>query len=244
MKMSEGIMGMSVAVEILDEARGSDIDAILDYFHSVDDIFSPYKKTSEISLINLKRKKPEEASSEVKKVFKLCEQTKKQTNGYFDIQVEGVIDPSGLVKGYAMWEASQILSKKGYKNFYIEIGGDIDIRGLKNRQKWRVGIKNPFRTTENITVLYLSDVGIATSGLYERGMHIYNPVKKKLATEIKSLTVIGPNIYEADRFATAAFAMGEKGMDFLERQDSLEAFCVTTAGTEMLTSGFEKYRHS
>ena len=51
MKITEGIMGMSVAVEVLDECDGTDLDAILDYFHEVDELFSTYKKTSEISKI-------------------------------------------------------------------------------------------------------------------------------------------------------------------------------------------------
>jgi thiamine biosynthesis lipoprotein len=186
--------------------------------------------------------KQEDASPEVKKVLKLCEQTRILTNGYFDIHIEGRIDPSGLVKGYAMHEAAKMLLKKGYKNFYIEIGGDIEIVGLKNNQKWKVGIRNPFRPDQNKDVLHLTDVGIATSGLYERGMHIYNPVKKKLATEIKSMTVIAHDIYEADRFATAAFAMGIQGLEFLESQEGLEAFCITEKGEEMETSGFTKYR--
>jgi len=56
-------------------------------------------------------------------------------------------------------------------------------------------------------VVYVTDEGIATSGTYLRGEHIYNPKTGEAASEIVSLTVIGPNIYEADRFATAAFAM-------------------------------------
>jgi thiamine biosynthesis lipoprotein len=244
MKMTEGIMGMSVAVEVLDPATGSDLDEVLDYFHVVDALFSPYKKDSEISHINEKKLKLEDASPEVKKVLKLCEQTRILTNGYFDILIEGRIDPSGLVKGYAICEAAKKLKKKGYKNFYIEIGGDIEIVGLKNDQKWRVGIKNPFKPNENTDIVHITNAGIATSGLYERGMHIYNPLKKKLATEIKSMTVIAKDIYEADRFATASFAMGIEGMNFLEKQENLEAFCITDTGEEIETSGFSKYRLS
>lgn len=235
-------MGMSVAIEVLDPyTKSSDIDEILDYFHSMDELFSTYRKTSEISKINKKLLKLEDASPEVKKVLKLCQETKHETRGYFDISIEGIIDPSGLVKGYAINEGSKMLIKKGYKNFYVEIGGDIDIKGLKNGQKWKVGVKNPLRTFENARVIYLSNRGIATSGTYERGMHIYNPIKKKLANELGSATVIAENVYEADRFATAVYAMGEKGIDFLEEKEDLEGYLITRDGREMITSGFSKY---
>jgi thiamine biosynthesis lipoprotein len=235
-------MGMSVAVEVLDtNVSGEDIDEVLDYFHEVDELFSTYKKSSEISRINRKQLKLEDASIETKKVLKLCDATRLATNGYFDIRVEGIIDPSGLVKGYSIWKASKLLEKKGYKNFYIEIGGDIDIRGLKNGLKWKVGIKNPVTKDDNVRVLHLTDTGIATSGTYERGMHIYDPIRKKLANEVSSLTVLAPNIYEADRFATACYAMGEKGLAFLDRQEGLSGFMITRDGKELSTRGFEKY---
>lgn len=241
MKVTEGIMGMSVAVEVLDECDGSDVDEVLDYFHEVDEMFSTYKRTSEISKINRKELRIEDASPEVKKILRLCEETRSLTHGYFDIHVEGVLDPSGLVKGYAISEASKRLIKKGYKNFYIEIGGDIDIHGLKNGQKWKVGVRDPRDTTTSKGVLHLTNVGIATSGTYERGMHIYDPIKKKLANEVSSLTVIGPDVYEADRFATAAYAMGKKGIDFLDTIEGVEGYMIARDGKEYLTVGFRNY---
>ena len=116
-----------------------------------------------------------------------------------------------------------------YKNFYIDCGGDIQTISQRSRQrrgspeaakvkgqKWKIGIKNPFKQEEIVKVVYLANEGIATSGTYIRGGHIYNPKGGK-DDGIVSLTVIGPNVYEADRFATAAFAMGEKGIGFIER---------------------------
>jgi len=241
MKVTEGIMGMSVAIEVLDECDGSDIDEILDYFHQVDETFSTYKKTSEISKINRKELRIEDASPEVKKILRLCEETKSKTHGYFDIYVEGIIDPSGLVKGYAIAEAAKRFIKKGYKNFYIEIGGDVAIYGLKNGQKWKVGMRDPRDRRLTKGVLHLTNVGIATSGTYERGMHIYDPIRKKLANDVESLTVIGPDVYEADRFATAAYAMGKKGIDFLDTIDGLEGYMITRDGKEFLTENFRNF---
>ena len=74
------------------------------------------------------------------------------------------------------------------------------------------------KTNEIVKKLSIENKGIATSGTYARGEHIYNPKNPSEAIEsIVSLTVIGPNIYEADRFATACFAMGKDGIYFLEK---------------------------
>ena len=53
--------------------------------------------------------------------------------------------------------------------------------------------------------------------------------------------MIGPNIYEADRFATAAFAMGARGIHFIEKFLDLEAYMINQKGIATMTSGFEKY---
>jgi thiamine biosynthesis lipoprotein len=83
---------------------------------------------------------------------------------------------------------------------------------------------------------------VATSGTYLRGAHIYNPhAPDAPAGDIVSLTVIGPNILEADRFATAAFAMGEGGIDFIERVDGLEGYQIDSEGMARMTSGLERY---
>src|SRR4029078_5463526 len=109
--------------------------------------------------------------------------------------------------------AAALLKEKGFANFYVDAGGDILSQGFnKENKKWRIGIKNPFDIREIVKVLKITNQGIATSGNYERGEHIYNPITGKIQNEIVSLTVIGPNVYEADRFATAAFAMGKKGI--------------------------------
>ena len=60
---------------------------------------------------------------------------------------------------------------------------------------------------------------------------------------IMSLTVVGPDVYEADRFATAAFAMGRAGIEFIEARPGLEGYLVDRTGQATLTSGFSGYVH-
>lgn len=234
---------MPVTILIADSgAKATDIDKVFLYFGEIDKKFSTYKKDSEIEKINRGEIQKNKYSLEMKRILNLCEITKRQTKGYFDIKINGKLDPSGIVKGYAIHKGAEMLSKKGFRNFYVEIGGDIEVRGEnESKKRWKVGIENPFNRKEIVKVIHLSNKGIATSGTYIRGNHIYNPVLGKKADEIASITVIGPNVYEADRFATAAFAMGEKGIEFIEKLKGFEGYLITKNKKAIFTSGFERY---
>lgn len=236
-------MGMPISTDIVDKnAAEKDIDEVFDYFDYVDSKFSTYKKTSEISKINDDLIEDKNYSSDMKKVLLMCKQTKQETNGYFDILRNDQLDPSGIVKGWAIQNAVEILKKRGFTNFYVEAGGDIQVSGKNSKgQNWTVGIKNPFKTDEIIKVLSIFDKGVATSGTYLRGTHIYNPHTNEKVNQIVSLTVVGPNIYDADRFATAAFAMGKKGIYFIENLPGFEGYMIDKKGIATSTSEFNKY---
>jgi thiamine biosynthesis lipoprotein len=246
MKQTKILMGMPVTIEIADSyAADKDFEKIFSYFKHIDEKFSTYKDTSEITRINKKEIGEKEWSGEMKEVFSLAEKTKKETGGYFDIWTGKDYDPSGLVKGWAIYNAAKILEADGFSNFYINAGGDIQTRGKNAEGKdWAVGIKNPFNSQEIIKTLRLKNKGVATSGTYIRGQHIYNPKhREKSLTDIISLTVIGPNIYEADRFATAAFAMGKEGINFIEKTKGLEGYAVNKNCVAVMTNNFEKYSY-
>lgn len=235
-------MGMPITVEIVDMDDARVFDATFDFFRKIDKRYSTYKEDSEISQINNGLPK-NQWSSEMKTVIHLCEVTKQETGGYFDIAHDGKLDPSGLVKGWAVWEAAKWLVRQGVINFYIEAGGDIQAYGTNEAaQPWTVGIRNPFNTSQIIKTLRLHGAGIATSGTYIRGQHIYNPhLPHTPLIGVQSLTVVAPNVYEADRFATAAFAMGKDGIHFIEAHENLEGYMIDDSGIATLTSGFKEY---
>lgn len=236
-------MGMPITVEIVGpDTSPADLDAVYDYFEYVDKTFSTYKKDSEISRVNHGLPK-NQWSKDMQRVLALCTQTKEQTDGYFDIEHDGQLDPSGLVKGWAIKNAGDLLKGRGFKNFYIDAGGDIQVSGLNAEgQPWRIGIRNPFNRAEIIKVISVGTEGVATSGTYIRGQHVYDPHQPdKDIEDIVSLTVIGPDIYNADRFATAAFAMGKHGVHFIEKLNGYEGYMVDNAGMATLTTGFERY---
>ncbi len=242
-EQTEVIMGMPVTIKIPKTINAEMTCAeVFAYFRAVDDRFSTYKKESEISRVNAGL---DEAkwSDEMKLVLQLCEQTKQATNGYFDIIKDGQRDPSGLVKGWAIQNAANLLLLRGVTDFYVEAGGDIQTHGHnKQGEPWRIGIRNPFKRGEIIKTIHVSNHGIATSGTYIRGQHVYNPRRSNHPPEdVVSLTVIGPTIYDADRFATAAFAMGRNGINFIDKLPDLEGYLVDNRGIATFTHGFQEF---
>ncbi len=243
MRRTRLIMGMPVTVLLLGpKASNSAYQLVFDHFHSIDRQFSPYKKDSELARVNAGL--PESLWSDgMRQILHLCEQTRLQTNGYFNIMHSGQRDPSGLVKGWAIHAAAELLHRRGINNFYIDAGGDIQTSGYnRHGKKWRVGIRNPFNHDQIVKTIEVSNQGVATSGTAIRGQHIYNPLDPDTPlTDIVSITVIGRNIYEADRFATAAFAMGRSGAEFIERLSGLEAYIINSNGIATSTSGLSRY---
>lgn len=244
MKQTRLLMGMLITVEIVDASATPDaLDMIFAYFAYVDETFSTYKPHSEIMRINTHELTLTQASTDMRAVFALAEQTRRQTSGYFDMRRDGIYDPTGVVKGWAIEHAAALLQQQGFENFYIEAGGDIQTSGCNAQgQPWRVGIRNPFNANEIVKVLAISDGAVATSGTYVRGQHIYNPLQPHTELrEIVSVTVVGEDICNADRFATAAFAMGRAGILFIERLAEHEGYMIDARGQATYTSGFARY---
>lgn len=243
MKESRLIMGMPVIVEIVG-AGAESLEPLFDYFRRVDEQFSTYKSSSEVSRINRGEITPPEYSPEMREVLSLAEETEKASRGYFNVRTpDGTLDPSGIVKGWAIKNAAELARTAGHADHWVEAGGDIQVAGHNEEGgPWRVGIRNPFNEKEIVKVLYLRNRGIATSGTYIRGNHIYDPhTGKPVSSDIVSLTVIGPDVCEADRFATAAFAMGSDGIRFIESLDGFEGYAIDKDGQATMTSGFSAY---
>jgi thiamine biosynthesis lipoprotein len=245
MRETRIIMGMPISLAVLDvRARQRHLDNVFAEFAAIDAQFSPFKDDSEISRLNRGEINHNALTSRMREVFALCEKTKLETKGYFDIsRPDGALDPCGMVKGWAIRNAAALLLKMGFQNFCVEAGGDIQCHGANDEgREWTVGIRNPFVPSEIVKVLIPRGAGVATSGNYIRGDHIYNPHTGQYGSgDIVSLTVIGPDVLEADRYATAALAMGREGIYFIERIPGLEAYEIDVSGVARMTSGLGRY---
>jgi thiamine biosynthesis lipoprotein len=195
----EQIMGMPIVVEADDDSAVGEVFA---WFRWVDDTFSTYKPESEISRIARGELSVADAHPDVAWVLERCEQLRRETNGYFDAYASGTLDPSGLVKGWAVDRAAGLLGG----GYVINAGGDIRVRGRERR----VGIQHPTERNAVAKVLEARDLAIATSGEYLRGKHVVDPHTGRPPEGILSVTVTGPELANADAYATAAFAMGAR----------------------------------
>jgi FAD:protein FMN transferase len=245
MKQTRLIMNMPITVEIVDpRARRRHFDRVFDLFKEIEGRFSPFSETSETTLIDRGLLRPRDCSPQMRVILQLAEETRRETWGYFDVRGSGRFNPVGIVKGWAIHKAARQLRREGFRDFFVDAGGDIELSGKNADGKdWLIGIRNPFAFGEVIKVLELSSRGVATSGTYVRGDHLYDPLQGGAAPDsgVVSITVIGPNAYEADRFATAALAMGRAGIDFIEQRQGLEAYMVDQDRKAIYTSGFDDY---
>jgi thiamine biosynthesis lipoprotein len=95
---------------------------------------------------------------------------------------------------------------------------------------WRVGIEHPFQHDRLAWVLELTDAAVATSGTYARGHHVFDPHTGTPVTDLVSVTVVGADLGLVDGYATAALAMGERGLGWLAAQPDCACAVVTSDG--------------
>ncbi len=189
--------------------------------------------------------------------------------GYEKIRLEGneivkedprvMLNCSAVAKGYAVDVVAKLLEDKGIKNFMVDIGGEVVVRGRNPEGNlWRIGINKPVDEPANQelqTILALTDVGIATSGNYRN--FYYKDGKKYAHTidphtgypalhSILSSTVIAKDCMTADALATAFMVMGlEKAKAFCDAHPEIEAYFIYSGedGTPRTcqTKGMAKY---
>jgi len=127
-------------------------------------------------------------------------------------------------------------------NHCINAGGDVRVRGVPEPGRpWSVGVVHPNDRTALTVVVSASDVGIATSGTAERGVHVFDPHTGAPATELLSVTIVGPGLAYTDAYATAAFAMGRAAPEWLANLEGHESYVIDSGGFAWWTPGFVRY---
>jgi thiamine biosynthesis lipoprotein len=235
-------MGMPIGIDVLD-ADGVDVEAAFDWLREVDATFSTYRDDSDASRLGRGELTIAECRPEVDEVLTRCLALERATDGFFSVRPAGHLDPSGLVKGWAVDGAAQRLAAAGAQNLCINAGGDIVARGRPAPDRlWRIGIRHPIDLDRLAAVLAVEDLAVATSGEYERGAHIVDPHTGRRPSGLLSVTVVGPELATADAFATAAFAMGADGPAWTTTLAGYDAMCVTSDCRVMTTPGFARHR--
>jgi thiamine biosynthesis lipoprotein len=239
----EQVMGLPVVVDVRDGDVGEDaLDRVFEWLRSVDETFSTYKAESEISRINRGELAVSDAHEQVREVLERCEELRLETGGYFDVRAErpDYVDPSGLVKGWSVDRAAAILDESGARNYAVNAGGDMVLRGRALPEgTWRVGIQHPTIRDRVARVVEANDLAVATSGAYARGDHVLDPHTRLPPSGVLSVTITGPVLATADAYATAAFAMGEAAPAWTARLPrGYEAMTILADESVLSTPGF------
>jgi thiamine biosynthesis lipoprotein len=235
-------MGMPIGIDL---AGGDaiDVEPAFAWLREVDATFSTYRDDSAISRLDRGEVTLADCPPEVDEVLSRCLELERRTRGYFSARPAGRLDPSGLVKGWAVGGAARLLAQAGARCFCINAGGDVVARGRPAPDRpWRVGVRHPVEHDRLAAVLAVEDLAVATSGEYERGAHIVDPHTGAPPTGLVSVTVVGPDLATADAYATAAFAMGADGPAWTATLDGYDAMCVTSDHRVLSTPGFARHR--
>ncbi|WP_406670338.1 FAD:protein FMN transferase [Methanolobus sp. ZRKC4] len=159
----------------------------------------------------------------------------------------------GVAKGYAVDLAIESLIDDGIISGFVNAGGDGRYIGSKpDESSWRVGLQNPEKSEDSVTIMDIKDMAVATSGNYERYFndtakvsHIADPRTGYTSQNLISATVIASSAMDADAFATAVFILGEKdGINMVEDLDGIECLLITTDKRIVRSSGFSSYENN
>ena len=212
------VIVVDASAPTLDEdALNLAIDKVALFFHHVDDVFSTYKESSEVSRLRRGEFDLHECHEDLRHIWQLCTEAKDLTLGAFDPWAAiGGFDPSGIVKGWAAHCAADMLVADGAVHVLINAAGDLVLRGgdLGDDgviRPWPVGISDPDDVDQIVKSFAVTDGAVATSGDYERGGHIHDPFTGMIAIGARSASVIGPDAGLCDALATALMVAGKDG---------------------------------
>ncbi len=172
-----------------------------------------------------------------------------------------MLDCSAIAKGFGVDAVAHLLESKGIKNYMVDIGGEVVVRGKNPRMNaWQIGINKPIDDSLSVnqelqTILAISDAGMATSGNYRN--FYYKGGKKYAHTidprtgypvqhSILSSTVIAKDCASADAYATAFMVMGlDSAKAFCEAHPELDAYFICAGEGDdfetYFTEGMKRY---
>ena len=240
----EQIMGLPISLHVRGEDPAGEpvtrrVANVFADLRAADAAFSPYRDDSDLS----RWERGEQAEYDrLAEVIELCDEARERTDGWFDPRGlpdprTGVprYDPSGLVKGWAVERAGHHLADLAGYGWCLNAGGDVLVCAPDDQPAWRVGVEDPAEPTRIMAVVERRSGAVATSGTAHRGAHIVDPHTGRPATDVRAVTVTGPELLWADVYATAAVARG--AIDWI-KDPGYEALLVTRAGDLRTTAGW------
>jgi thiamine biosynthesis lipoprotein len=227
-------MGTVVSIDVRTPARPEAfreaVEAVTMRLQAIDDQFSSWRPSSWVSRLIRGVIAPADCPDEVRRVVEVALELMELTDGYFSPFWRRLPygdtgpDPTGLVKGWAAQQASDVLMSHDLPDHVVNAAGDVVVSGRStpgdSASTWRIGISDPRRARELVGVVDLDQTAarwaVATSGMAELGAHVSDPHTGRFprsvvsATAVTRLERIKEGAAVADACATALVAAGER----------------------------------
>ena len=201
---------MSTAITLAgDNIDDAEADRFFSAVAELEDLLSRFRPASQISRFARGELDADRLDPLVREVLARCETLRDLTDGDFEHEPrqrsgrdeDPVLDVNALAKGWIIEEAARPLRMTSAE-FFVNAGGDVTT-SRRSAAPWRVGIQHPDDPAAILGVFDVTRGAVATSGIYERGEHIRGE-----GSALSSVTVVGPDLGDADGLATAVFAAG------------------------------------
>jgi thiamine biosynthesis lipoprotein len=170
-------------------------------------------------------------------------------DGTIRFLAEGVrINLGGIAKGYAVERGIEILGRYGVAHARVTAGGDTRLLGDRRGEPWMVGVQNPRDSEQLAVTIPLENEAISTSGDYERFFleegeryhHIIEPSTGQPASEVRSVTIIGPDAVLTDALSTSVFVMGvDQGLRLIATLPDYEGIVIDAEGHMFYSDGLQ-----
>lgn len=159
-----------------------------------------------------------------------------------------MIDAGGIGKGLAADMTVRMARDAGALGVMVEVGGDLRVSGFSPRgDSWRLAIENPYDTAQRLSVIAVSESGVATSTVTKRRFrsgsldthHIINPrTLRSSASDTIQATVVAAAAADAEMWTKVAFVDGHLALFDLARRYNFEAGCLLESGLWVTTPGW------
>lgn len=163
------------------------------------------------------------------------------------------LDLGGIAKGYVGDQVADTLVEQGVTSAVVNLGGNIVTIGKKpSGDEFVIGIEKPFSDRSDIVgKSHGDDETFVTSGVYEREFEvdgkIYHHVLDAktgypIDSELDSVTIVAPRgmSMDCDAMSTISLIKGlDKGLEFIEDMDNVEAAFCPTDGETKCTSNMD-----
>lgn len=173
-------------------------------------------------------------------------------SGYLTSSKEDVqLDYNAVAQGYTVDAMAELLEKKGIRNYFVELGGEVRVKGNReNGQQWRVGIDKPISDLDVDrlhSIVRLNEGAVVTSGNYrkfyvdpetgQKYSHTINPLTGiPVSHNLLSATVYAESAGIADALATGLMVVGLEQASSLISNNGIGALLIYTTENDSLKS--------